>query len=200
VRVSGAALRKFAGDEVRFLRSLLARPGKVGAIAPSSPALARAIAAAADPARPGLLLELGPGTGVVTRALIRHGFAEERIVAIEYDPDLAALVGKRFPRVRVIRGDAFDLQRTLGPVSGELFAAIVSGLPLLNRPLAQRRALIDAALDLLAPGAPFIQFSYGLWPPVRANDRMHVRHAARVLANLPPANVWAYESAARGST
>src|ERR1051325_4137784 len=115
-----------AVQHLNFLRGLIARPKNVGAIAPSSPALARAIAREVDPARPGPVLELGPGTGVVTEALVERGVAEERLVAIEYDRDFAALVAKRFPRARVVRGDAFDFVNILGE-GQEPYAAIVSG-------------------------------------------------------------------------
>jgi phosphatidylethanolamine/phosphatidyl-N-methylethanolamine N-methyltransferase len=177
-------------DQLQFLRSLIARPGGVGAIAPSGPVLARAMAAQADPKHPGVVLELGPGTGVVTKALIARGFAPERIIAIEYDSDLAALVSQRFPDVRVIRGDAFDLNRTLG--ASEPFAAIVSSLPLLNFPLAQRSALMDQVFARLASGAPFVQFSYGLHAPVAPPEGVTVTRAAFVLRNVPPARVWVY--------
>ncbi|MDE2014892.1 MAG: SAM-dependent methyltransferase, partial [Alphaproteobacteria bacterium] len=119
-----------------FLRGLIARPKGVGAIAPSSPVLARAIARQIDPTLPGPILELGPGTGVVTEALIARGIAPGRITAIEYDPDFVARVGVRCPGVNVIEGDAFNLKETLQHANGEAFAGVVSGLPLLNWPMA----------------------------------------------------------------
>src|SRR3984957_20173107 len=100
-------------DELRFLRRLLARPQQIGAIAPSSAVLARAMAREVDPGRPGPILELGPGTGVVTAALIARGVAPERIVSVEFDAELGRLMTERFPRVHVICGDAFDLAQTL---------------------------------------------------------------------------------------
>lgn len=178
-------------DEWQFFRGLFARPRNVGAIAPSSPALARAIAEQIDPATPGPVLELGPGTGVVTEALIARGIAPERIIAIEFDPDFARLVAARFPAVSVINGDAFDLAKTLGHRKGP-FAGIVSGLPLLNFSPAQRTELVTAGLSLLAPGAPFVQFSYGLHSPIAPPEGAHVRQAAFIVMNLPPARVWVY--------
>jgi len=179
-----------AAQHLDFLRGLIARPKNVGAIAPSSPALARAIAQQVDPAATGPVLELGPGTGVVTEALIERGVVPERITAVEYDADFAKLVAKRFPRVHVVRGDAFDLANTLG--TGAPFAAIVSGLPLLNHPLERRRALIEGALERLRPGAPYVQFSYGTRPPIEAPVGASVRRAAVIWLNLPPARVWVY--------
>ncbi len=181
-----------AAEHFQFLRGLLARPKNVGAIAPSSPALARAIARQIDPAVPGPVLELGPGTGVVTEALIERGIAPARITAIEYDADFAKMVAERFPGVRVVRGDAFDLKRTLANDADTPFAGIVSGLPLLNHPVSRRRALIEGALAKLAPGAPYVQFSYGFEPPIPAPSGATVKRAAIIWANLPPARVWVY--------
>jgi len=180
-----------ATDHLRFLRGLIARPRNVGAIAPSSPALARAMAAQIDPTVAGPVLELGPGTGVVTEALIERGIAPERITAIEYDKDFAALVARRFPKVNVIRGDAFDLDRTLG-VGNEKFAAAVSGLPLVNFPRALRAAVLGSVFRRLAPDAPFVQFSYRLGPPVSPPQGYTVLRAAIIWLNLPPARVWVY--------
>jgi phosphatidylethanolamine/phosphatidyl-N-methylethanolamine N-methyltransferase len=179
-----------AAQHLDFLRGLIARPKNVGAIAPSSPALARAIAAQLDPATPGPVLELGPGTGVVTEALLERGIAPERITAVEYDADFAKLVAKRFPKVHVVRGDAFDLAKTLG--YGEPFAGIVSGLPLLNHPVERRHALIEGALARLKPGAPYVQFSYGTRPPIAAPAGSTVKRTAVIWLNLPPARVWVY--------
>ena len=183
-----------ATEHLNFLRGLLARPKNVGAIAPSSPALAKAIAAEVDPARKGPVLELGPGTGVVTEALIERGIAEDRLIAIEYDREFAELVARRFPRARVVRGDAFDFARTLGDTVGEAFSAIISGLPLLNHPPERRRALIESALHHLEPGAPYIQFSYGTKPSIPPTDRYTVERAAVIWMNLPPARVWVYRT------
>jgi len=190
--MSSKATASPIAEHWEFLRGLIASPKGVGAIAPSSPALARAIARQVDPAMPGPVLELGPGTGVVTEALIEHVIAPERITAVEYDSDFVGRVRARCPGVTVIQGDAFNLTETLGTANGHAFAGIVSGIPLLNWPLAARRGLIDDALGRLQPGAPFVQFSYGLTPPMPATDSFTVKRAAVIWANLPPARVWVY--------
>jgi phosphatidylethanolamine/phosphatidyl-N-methylethanolamine N-methyltransferase len=179
-------------DQWRFLRGLIERPKNVGAIAPSGPALTYAIAAQVDPKVNGPVLELGPGTGVITEALIARGIAPERITAIEYDPDFVAMMQQRFPKVTTIEGDAFDLVHTLGIGNDQPFAAIVSGLPLLNFPPHKRAALIEGALARLKPGAPFVQFSYGLNSPAIPPKDFSVTRAALVWRNLPPARVWVY--------
>lgn len=183
-----------AAEHLNFLRGMILRPKKVGAITPSSPALANAIAAQVDPAREGPILELGPGTGVVTQALIERGVPEERLIAIEYDPEFAAMVQKRFPKVRVLQGDAFQFAQMLDGTVQQPYAAIVSGLPLLNFPAETRRALIESALDRLQLGAPYVQFSYGTKPSIPPTERYSVKRAAVIWLNLPPARVWVYRT------
>jgi phosphatidylethanolamine/phosphatidyl-N-methylethanolamine N-methyltransferase len=181
-------------EQLRFLRGLFARPRNVGAIAPSSPELAKAIADQIDPEMNGPILELGPGTGVVTAALIARGVAPERITAIEYDREFVDLVAQRFPRLRIIQGDAFDLKATLGDADRPIYAGIISGLPLLNHAPLRRRTLIETALARLLPGAPYVQFSYGLTPPIPAPKGCEVSRAAVIWKNLPPARVWVYRA------
>ncbi|MGB8364277.1 MAG: class I SAM-dependent methyltransferase [Rhizomicrobium sp.] len=192
------SISTFLVDEWRFLRGLVQRPRLVGAIVPSSPGLARALAAQI-PDGQGPILELGPGTGVVTEAILARGIAPARLTAIEFDADFAQRVAERFPGVRVVTGDAYDLAKTLDGAVSQPFAAIVSSLPLLNETPARRRKLLADAFERLAPGAPFVQFSYGIQPPVAATQRISVRHAALILLNLPPARVWVYRGSEIGS-
>ncbi len=179
-------------DTLRFLRALIARPRHVGAVLPSGDALAAAMARQIDMARAGPVLELGPGTGVITRAILARGGTPARLVAVEYDEGFAHRLTLRFPAVEVIRGDAFDLDAALGVREPAPFAAILSGLPLLNFPEGARSRLLEGALARLAPDAPFIQFSYGLKPPIAPPQGYGVTRAAFVLRNVPPARVWVY--------
>lgn len=177
---------------LRFLRALVAHPKSIGALVPSSRALGRAIARQIDPGRPGPVLELGPGTGVLTQAVLERGIAPGRLTLVEFDPDMADFLTGHFAGVDVIEGDAFDLARTLGPKAREPFSAIISGIPLLNFPMARRRIFMEGVCRLLAAGAPLIQFSYGMHAPVVPPPGYSVVRAAMVWANLPPARVWVY--------
>ena len=179
-------------DTLRFIGRLLTQPKTVGAIAPSSKALGRAMAAQIDAATDGQVLELGPGTGVATDALIARGIAPERITAIEYDANFAQLVAARFPRVTVINGDAFDLTKTLANRPAEPFIGAISGVPLLNHSMEQRKVFLKGILKRLRPGAPYVQFSYGLHCPVAPPAGVTVMQAAYIFFNLPPARVWVY--------
>jgi len=180
-------------DQLRFLARLIARPVHTGAVAPSSRALGRAMAAQV-PQSDLPVLELGPGTGVVTEALTEQ-IAPSRLTAVEYDAGFAARVRERCPGVQVIQGDAFNLEKTLdGKLRGPL-AAVVSSLPLINFPMEMRAALLDDIFRRLAPGAPFIQFSYRIKPPVPAPTGVALQRAAVVWLNIPPARVWVYRRA-----
>lgn len=180
-------------DEMRFIRSWVENPMKTGAVSPSGPALAELMARMAEPNRDGPIVELGPGTGVVTQALIARGILPSRLIVIEYNRDFCRLLKKRFPSINVIRGDAYNLAATLQTVETGAVASIVSSLPLLTRPAPARRQLVDAGLNLLSPGAPFVQFSYGLTPPVAGEPGVFTADKSGwVVKNIPPARVWTY--------
>ncbi|UVF21906.1 phospholipid methyltransferase [Microvirga terrae] len=180
-------------DEARFLRSWLERPLVVGAVTPSGKILARTMASFVDPRIPGPVIELGPGTGPVTDALIRRGVAQERLVLIEYNPEFCQLLKRRFPKATIIQGDAYDLKETLGDILKEPAAATVSSLPLFTKPMDQRLELLETAQGLMHPNAPFIQFTYAVVPPIPARSQHYRSRASnRIWRNLPPARVWVY--------
>lgn len=183
-------------DEARFLRTWVENPLLTGAVAPSGRHLAETMASYIDPRASGRILELGPGTGPVTDALVRHGVEQERLVLVEYNPDFAALLARRYPRATVICGDAYDLRTTLADLTGdggERFAGVVSSLPLFTKPPKERLDLLEAAHDLCREGAPFVQFTYHMMPPLPARSPHYTATASeRVWRNMPPARVWVY--------
>jgi len=196
LRESTDDLRHKVLDEVRFLKNWIDKPLITGAVAPSSPQLARAMAAYVDPARPGFVVELGPGTGVVTQALIERGVAPERIISIEYNVDFCSLLRQRYPGVHFVHGDAYRMAQSIaGLVGTEVrpLAAVVSSLPLFTRPLPERVRLLDDSFARMEPGAPFVQFSYALVSPVpHGATRFEMERSNWVVRNLPPARVWVY--------
>jgi len=149
-------------DEARFLRSWIERPLVTGAVTPSSKMLARTMASYVDPRVPGPVIELGPGTGPVTEALIRRGVAQDRLVLVEYNPDFCKLLKRRFPKAAIIQGDAYDIHETLDGVMSEPGAAVLSSLPLFTKPLPMRLELLNGVHELTRPEAPFIQFTYAV--------------------------------------
>lgn len=180
-------------DEVRFIRSWIERPLTMGAISPSGRVLARTMASYVDPSVAGPVIELGPGTGPVTEALVAQGVDPSRLVLVEFNPDFCRLLRTRFPDATVIRGDAYSLRRTLGNIVNEPAAAIVSGLPLVTKPLKTRVRLIHEAFRLMQPGAPFVQFTYAVMPPIpKSLNGVSTEASERIWMNVPPARVWVY--------
>lgn len=182
-------------DEVRFLRSWLERPLSTGAVTPSGKVLARAMASYVDPNSCGPVVELGPGTGPVTGALIEAGVAQSRLVLVEFNPGFCRILRSRYPDATVVQGDAYSLRRLLETLLIQPAAAVVSSLPLVTKPIKQRLRLIRDAIDLMVPGAPFVQFTYSVAAPLpkRLGD-FSVEASERIWMNIPPARVWVYRS------
>jgi phosphatidylethanolamine/phosphatidyl-N-methylethanolamine N-methyltransferase len=180
-------------DEVRFLRSWIEKPLHVGAVMPSGRLLARTMAHYVDPYAEGPVVELGPGTGAITKALIDHGIDQRRLVLVEYNPGFCALLRDRYPQAKVVQGDAYTLRDTLWNVLSAPATAVVSGLPLVTKPMMTRLKLVRDAFAALAPGAPFVQFTYAVVPPIpKSLPGVSTEASERIWMNLPPARVWVY--------
>ncbi|MFZ5735196.1 MAG: class I SAM-dependent methyltransferase [Pseudomonadota bacterium] len=180
-------------DEVRFLRSWIEKPLHMGAVMPSGRLLARTMASYVDKNSTGPVIELGPGTGAITKALLDHGIDEKRLVLVEYNPSFCALLRERFPQATVVQGDAYALEKSLRDVLTETASAVVSGLPLVTKPMLMRLKLIRDAFALLGPHAPFIQFTYSVAPPIpKSLPGVATEASERIWMNLPPARVWVY--------
>lgn len=171
-------------------------PRRVAAVAPSSRRLAARMVDELPPdAR--RVIELGPGTGVMTEALLAHGLAPDGVLAVELDPALHDTLRARFPALHLVRGDA----RHLGELATGFAApgevdAVISSLGLLGMDEADRCAILSAAFALLRPDGRFIQFTYGASSPV-SRAQLHLlglrmRRGGFILRNLPPATVYVY--------
>ena len=180
-------------DEVRFLRSWIEKPLRMGAVMPSGKILARTMAQYVDVDSNAPVVELGPGTGAITNALIEHGIDQKRLVLVEYNPGFCALLRDRYPQAKVVQGDAYALRASLGDVLSAPASAVVSGLPLVTQPMLKRLKLIRDAFVALAPGAPFVQFTYSVAPPIpKSLPGVSTEASERIWMNLPPARVWVY--------
>jgi phospholipid N-methyltransferase len=179
-------------DFGRFFRSWLSDPLRVAAIAPSGEALGqlmtREIARGDGP-----ILELGPGTGVFTRALLARGIRESDLTLVEAGSDFARVLEVRFPQARIFWMDAAHLGRY------EIFpeacvAAVVSGLPLLSMSPRKVTYILSGAFAYIRPGGAFYQFTYGPRCPVPRPilDRLGLKatHIGRAVRNIPPAAVY----------
>src|ERR1700734_2234719 len=180
-------------DEVRFIRSWIERPLSIGAVTPSGKNLARTMARYVDPNSSGPVVELGPGTGPVTEALVAAGVDPARLVLVEFNPAFCRLLQKRYPDATLVQGDAYSMRRLLESLLLEPAAAVVSGLPLMTKPIKMRLRLVRDAFELMLPGAPFVQFTYSVASPVPSRLKgFSAEPSERIWMNLPPARVWVY--------
>ncbi|PDT01191.1 phospholipid methyltransferase [Rhizobium chutanense] len=179
-------------DFLHFFRSWISNPLRVAAIAPSGDSLAR-IMTSEIAALDGPIIELGPGTGVFTRALLARGVSEADLTLIEYGPEFITALQARFPTARVLQMDAAQLAEA-GIFEGEPVGAVVSGLPLLSMSPAKIAAIVAGAFAYIRPGGAVYQFTYGPRCPVPRPilDRLGLE-AVRIggtVRNLPPASVY----------
>jgi phosphatidylethanolamine/phosphatidyl-N-methylethanolamine N-methyltransferase len=182
-------------DSGMFLREWFANPQRTGAVAPSSPQLAAAMARWLPPNPESYVLELGPGTGAVTEALIERGLREDRLVAIENNPKMARLLRKRFPSAHIITGDAWQLDELLRerPEPIESVGAVISSLPLLNFAPEEAEGLAQKIRTVLEPQGTWVQYSYRIHKRrTRGTSRFRLMASKIVWFNLPPARVNVY--------
>ncbi|MET0941515.1 MAG: phospholipid N-methyltransferase PmtA [Mesorhizobium sp.] len=185
-------------DELRFFKGWIDKPKAVGSIIPTSSVTARRMASVIDPSSGLPVLEVGPGTGVITRAILGHGIKPENLYAVEYSEDFVRHLRRHFPGVNVIQGDAFDLDTTLGDKSGTVFDSVVSGVPLLNFPVTHRIGYLNSLLDRIPAGRPVVQLTYGPLSPIPAGRGDYtVEHFDFVIRNIPPTQLWIYRRPAR---
>jgi len=183
-------------DSSLFLREWLANPQRTGAVAPSSPKLAAAMARWLPRDPESFVLELGPGTGAITDALLKRGLREDRLVAIENNPVLAKHLRKRFPLAHIITGDAWQLDTLLRdcPQSVKSVGAVISSLPLLNFPPAEAEALAAKIRTILEPRGRWVQYSYHISKNrSRGADDFRLVASKIVWWNLPPARVHVFQ-------
>jgi len=165
----------------------------MGAVMPSGRVLARTMAQYVDIDSDAPVIELGPGTGAITSALIAHGVDQKRLVLVEYNPGFCALLRDRYPQATVVQGDAYALRDSLWNVLSAPASAVVSGLPLVTKPMLTRLKLIRDAFVAMAPGSPFVQFTYSVAPPIpKSLPGVSTEASERIWMNLPPARVWVY--------
>ena len=181
-----------------FFRQWVRAPLSTASVVPSSRFLAKKMVAEV-PKDARQVIELGAGTGVFTKLLVARGAPLDQIMVVELNPVMAQTLTSEFAGVHVINGDASYLRAiveqtphfTLGQVD-----AVVSGLGFLNMPNSVVQGIVAAAFEVLAPGAPFVQFTYGPKSPIAAPIvcalQLKVRRASFTLRNFPPASVYVY--------
>ncbi len=189
---AGNALNKFR-EPSRFFRTWVEAPLTTGAVTPSGPVLAQKMAEFIPAQSNNPVLELGPGTGPITKAILEAGISKGRLTCLEYSADFCKHLSEKFEGLNVVEGDAYNMHSSLGHIVPNSLCAVVSGLPLVSRPMELRLKCIRDAFDLMRPGAPFIQFSYSLASPVTLNSRMFSwSKTGWIVKNFPPARVWIF--------
>lgn len=187
------ALAQRFDEELRFFKGWIDKPRAVGSIVPTSSVTARRMASVINPDSGLPVLELGPGTGVITRAILERGISPSNLWSIEYSEDFVDHLRHDYPGVHIIHGDAFNLDETLGDRRDTIFDSIISGVPLLNFPVAQRVAYVEDLLERIPAGRPVVQLTYGPRSPVPAGRGNYtVEHFDFVIRNLPPTQLWIY--------
>jgi phosphatidylethanolamine/phosphatidyl-N-methylethanolamine N-methyltransferase len=180
-------------DLALFFGRWLRAPHRIGAVAPASRFLARAMAEQVELRDGHPVVELGGGTGSVTRALLEVGVPPERLIVVEHDERLFRLLRHRFPQLRVLHGDAGHLVALLRPLGIEAVSTVISSLPLVAMPKRLRRQIVDQSFALLGEAGRFIQYTYALTSPLARRELgLKGRIAARIWFNVPPAAVWSY--------
>lgn len=185
------------GDYALFFSLWLQKPLQIAAVTPSSKRLAQVMAELVDLDRPGPVLELGAGTGGITRGLLEAGCPRDRLITLEREPSLAAALRRSFPGIVTIVGDATTLGEHFARCGIDRLCAVVSSLPIKWFPVAAQRAVVEPCLALLGSGGVFLQMTNAFASPIAieplgiAGERI-----AHVWRDLPPAQVWAYSSLA----
>ena len=182
-----------------FLKRWLRRPFAVGAVVPSGRLLAEAMARttyAEMKGREGHVIELGAGTGEVTKALLGAGIPADRLALVERDPELASFLRRHFAGPRIVEGDAARLPKILSEQGIGSVSAVVSSLPLLSLPADVVRGIVEGVFDALPRGGALVQFTYGPAQPVPRSLSQSLRlvgtRGPRIWRNMPPAVVWTF--------
>jgi len=185
------------GDYALFFGLWLQKPLQIAAVTPSSARLAAAMAELVDFDRPGPVLELGAGTGSLTRGLLRAGCPAERLIALEHEPSLAATLRRGYPGVATITGDATALADYFAHYGIERLCAVVSSLPIKWFSIAAQRDVVEPCLARLGPGGRFLQMTNAFFSPIAIGPLgISGARVAQVWRNLPPAQIWAYAAPA----
>jgi len=199
--MAASGLRRFAekfDDELKFFKGWIDRPRTVGSIVPTSSVTARRMASIID-TKSGLpVLEVGPGTGVITKAILGRGVKPSDLYVVEYSSDFVGHLRRNYPDVNVIEGDGFNLDQTLGDKHDMEYDCVVSGVPLLNFPVQRRVAYLENLLKRIPRGRPVVQLTYGPKSPIPPGlGDYTVEHFHFILRNIPPTQLWLYRRAPR---
>lgn len=171
----------------------LTHPNRLAAPTPSSATLSRLVAGQVRRLEDEFVVELGAGTGAITRAILTAGTPAERLIAVEIDEQMARFLRKTYPDITVIKGDALDIRQILAPSVIGRVGTVICGIPISLLPLEQERTLASVIFSLMPAGRRFLAYSYRLASPLPEEEIGLVgKRLAFTLRNFPPASVWGY--------
>jgi phosphatidylethanolamine/phosphatidyl-N-methylethanolamine N-methyltransferase len=196
-----ARIRRLPSGRWLFFRRALVHPLQLGTPIPSSPALGRLIVSHLKDRKHGLTVEIGGGTGVITRELLAAGVPADRLLVVEIDPQMAGYLRGALPEARVVTGDARQLPELLPPAWRGRVSTVVSGVPMTVLSATNQRELVDAVFAALAPDGRYLQYTFSIGgSPVRAKRLGLVgKRLGTAFGNFPPASVWTYRPAVADS-
>ena len=178
-----------------FFRRWLKNPRQLGTLAPISVKLSRLAAKEAlSQYTPGMpVVEIGAGTGRLTRALLNCGVRPEDLTVVELDGEMCDFLRKSIPDIHVIEGDATHLNSLIPSQICEKVGVVVSAIPLmyLNEPL--RQSLIKAAFSVLRPQAKIVHVTYNPKSPLNFWKTIKQSRVAAAWFNFPPGFVWQFQ-------
>ena len=184
---------KHFDEEIRFFKTWIDKPKALGAVLPTSNATARRMASVIDVGSSDPVLELGPGTGVITKAILARNVDPEELYSFEHTEAFLPKLRSQFPDVNIIHGDAFQLDEALPDMKGGKFDTIISAVPLLNFSVEQRVEFLSDLFERLNPGRPVVQISYGPLSPIPPDQKSYlVEPLDWMLRNIPPARLWVF--------
>lgn len=192
-RLTQSSLARRQAANWLYFRRFLKHPARLASLTPSSQALGRLVAQQVRRGPEEYVVELGCGTGAITRGLLASGVPPERLIAVDLDSELLAVLREEFPEITALECDAAQLTRHLPPDVVGRVGTVICGIPVSLLPLEQQRALRDEMFALMPPGRRFLAYTHRLSAPLpEAGLDLSGERLARTLRNLPPASVWGY--------
>lgn len=189
-----SSIRIAAADYARFIHAWMRRPRQTASVVPSSRYLGRLMASTIDPAG-GAVMELGGGTGALTRAILATGLSPADLEVVEINADFARDLRHRFRGVAIVEERAEAVSAVARAGRGG-YQAVISGLPLLAMNRGLQAAILQEAFSLLRDDGAFIQFTYSPKPPVSADLiaelGLRAEKVGHIIRNFPPATVFRF--------
>lgn len=192
IRMANPVNKGFFLKLLSFAKTALLHPRSIGAVVPSSPYLAKSMAECINHKKPGFVLELGPGTGAITEAILKSGISPKKLIAVELSKEFIATLKKTFPDIQIISGNAVHLSALIQ--NFKPIHTIISSLPLRNFSKEDCDAILNEIPKTLAPGGQFIQFSYAIKGEVYHPENMELTKSFVIWKNLPPARVSVFQN------